>query len=157
MIQMTSPPGARRKWLRMSGGRILGLPGSPRCRIPPRGSQMASRTNPPPAVTTHAMSAAHFIAASFPSSKNCSASLLAAPQIRNRRPAIAAECLRPETNARRRLAALVFGAVDQGERALHDVGIESVLGQLLARAVLLDVRLEHAVEGRVRRGRGLVE
>src|SRR5918911_4964169 len=124
MIQMTSPPAASRKWLRMSGGRILGLPGSPRCRIPPRRSQMASRTNPPPAVTTHAMSAAHFIAASFPSSKNCSASLLAAPQIRNRGAAIAAECLRAEADAGRGLAALVLGAVDQRERALDDVGIE---------------------------------
>src|SRR5438876_7981954 len=65
MIQSTSPVAASRKWLRISGGRIF-EPGSRPCCIPPRESQIASRTNPPPAVTIQATSAAHFIdSASF--------------------------------------------------------------------------------------------
>ena len=55
----------------------------------------------------------------------------------------------------RRLAALVLGAVDERERPLDDVGVE-LLEQLLARAVELDVRLEHRVERVVRRDRVLV-
>src|SRR3954471_2241928 len=64
MIQMTSPPAASRKWLRIKGGRIR-LPASCCCFIPPRISQIESNTKPPPAVISQAMSAAHFIDASF--------------------------------------------------------------------------------------------
>src|SRR5206468_2251567 len=65
MIQITSPVAASPKWLRISGGRIF-VPGSRPCCIPPRESQIAKSTNPPPAVTTHAISAAHSIdSASF--------------------------------------------------------------------------------------------
>src|SRR3954451_14650606 len=60
MIQITSPVAASRKWLRIRGGRIR-LPPAPSCRIPPRDSQIASRTNPPPAVATQAINAAHSI------------------------------------------------------------------------------------------------
>ena len=42
--------------------------------------------------------------------------LSTAPAVRDRRPPVAAERLRPQLHARRRLAALVLGAVDQGER-----------------------------------------
>src|SRR5712692_4059508 len=75
---------------------------------------------------------------------------LAAPVVCDRRPAVAPERFRPQPHARRRLAALVLGAVDHRDGALHDVGIEPVAGQLLPRAVELDVRLEHAIELRVR-------
>src|SRR6266545_379177 len=61
MIQTTSPAAASKKWLRISGGRIR-LPASCCWRIPPRLSQIDSRTTPPPAVMTQATSAAHFIA-----------------------------------------------------------------------------------------------
>src|SRR2546423_10685527 len=64
MIQTTSHPAASRKWLRMSGGRIR-LPPSCCCCIPPRINQIESSTKPPPAVITHAMSAAHFITPPF--------------------------------------------------------------------------------------------
>src|SRR5919204_863328 len=64
MIQITSPAAASRKWLRISGGRIL-LPPSPSCRIPPRISQIESSTKPPPAVMTQVTSAAHFIVSPF--------------------------------------------------------------------------------------------
>src|SRR5436853_5864445 len=60
MIQITSPVAASKKWPRISGGRIR-LPGSRPWRMPPLESQIASKTKPPPAVTTHAISAAHFI------------------------------------------------------------------------------------------------
>ena len=62
-----------------------------------------------------------------------------------------------EPDAGRGLAALVLGPVDQRERALDDVSVEPVGRELLARAVLLDVGLEHAVEGGVGRQRVLVE
>src|SRR5919109_4647050 len=58
MIQSTSPPAARPKWLKMSGGRMR-RPDSRCCRTPPRVTQMERRTNPPPAVKTQVMSAAH--------------------------------------------------------------------------------------------------
>src|SRR5919204_1098706 len=61
MIQITSPAAASRKWLRISGARIT-LPASRCCRIPPRINQIPSSTKPPPAVSNHAISAAHFIA-----------------------------------------------------------------------------------------------
>src|SRR5919206_706588 len=57
---MTRPVAASRKWLRISGG-LIRLPPSRPCRIPPRASQIVSKTKPPPAVSTQAMSAAHFI------------------------------------------------------------------------------------------------
>src|SRR5919197_2187926 len=61
MTETTTLVGAGRKWLRIRGG-LTGLPPSRPCRIPPRASQIVRRTKPPPAVSTHAMSAAHFIA-----------------------------------------------------------------------------------------------
>src|SRR5207302_4341775 len=41
---------------------------------------------------------------------------LASPAVRDRRPAVAAERLRPQLHARRSLAALVLGAVDHCDR-----------------------------------------
>src|ERR687888_1905296 len=61
MIQITRPVAASKKWLRIRGGLIRPPPSRP-CCIPPRASQMVRSTKPPPAVSTHAMSAAHFIA-----------------------------------------------------------------------------------------------
>src|SRR5580765_4007612 len=78
---------------------------------------------------------------------------LAGPAVRDRRAAVAAEGLRAELDAGRRLAPLVLSAVDHRERPVDDVRIEAVLRELLARAVELDVRLEDAVELRVRRKR----
>src|SRR5207253_10463766 len=77
--------------------------------------------------------------------------LLAGPAVGDRRAAVAPERLRPQLDTRRRLAALVLRAVDHPERPLDDVRVEAVLAQLLAGAVELDVRLEHAVELRIRR------
>src|SRR6266545_1632501 len=82
---------------------------------------------------------------------------LAAPAVRDRRAAVAAERLRSQPHARGRLAALVLGAVDHRDRALDELGIEAVGRELLARAVELDVRLEDPVEHVVRRQRVLVE
>src|SRR6185437_7963795 len=82
---------------------------------------------------------------------------LPAPAVGDRRAAIAAEGLRTQLDARGRLPALVLGSVDHRDRAVDDVGVEAVLGELVAGAVELDVRLEHAVELRVRRQRVLVE
>ena len=45
----------------ISGGRMR-LPAPACCRMPPRASQIESKTKPPPAVTTQVISAAHFIA-----------------------------------------------------------------------------------------------
>ena len=50
----------------------------------------------------------------------------AAPAVRDRHPPVAAEGLRAELHAGRRLAALVLGPVDQRERALDDVRVEAV-------------------------------
>ena len=80
------------------------------------------------------------------------------PAVRDRRAAVPAERLRVELHARRRLPALVLGAVDQrAARARRRRASKPVREQLLARAVLLDVLLEHAVELGVRRQRVLVE
>src|SRR5215475_1882551 len=49
---------------RRRGGRIRDPPSAP-WRMPPRASQIESKTKPPPAVMTQAISAAHFIASSF--------------------------------------------------------------------------------------------
>src|SRR5581483_11425943 len=81
----------------------------------------------------------------------------AGPAVRDRSPPVAAERLRAQLHSRRRLAALVLGAIDHRERALDHVRVESVLRQLLARPVELHVGLEHPVELRVRRQRVLVE
>src|ERR671934_376158 len=177
MIHSTRPVAASPKWLRIKGGRIF-VPGSRPCRIPPRPSQIESRTKPPPAVTTHAISAAHSIFPPpfdrFPRAppqrrsngirfsrasgfSRAGARALTAPAVRNRRPAIAAECLRRQADARWGLPALVLRAVDQGERPLDDVRVETVGGELFARAVLLDVCLEDAVERRIGWERVLVE
>src|SRR5437763_127459 len=50
MIHRTRPVAASRKWLRISGGRIRDPPSAP-CRMPPRESQIESKTKPPPAET----------------------------------------------------------------------------------------------------------
>src|SRR5713101_7238198 len=80
-----------------------------------------------------------------------------APTVLNRRAPIAAERLRSQFHARRRLPALVLRPVDHGDCALDDVAIEAVPGQLLQRPVVLDVLLEHLVELRIRRQGVLVE
>src|SRR5947207_15761134 len=80
-----------------------------------------------------------------------------APAIGDRRAPVAAERLRPELDARRRLPALVLRPVDHLDCAFDDVAVEPVARQLLARAVLLDVRLEDPVERRIGRKRVLVE
>src|SRR5436309_14834122 len=82
---------------------------------------------------------------------------LTAPAVGDRRAAVAAERLRPQLDAGRRLPALVLGAVDHPDRALDDVLVEPVARQLLERTVVLDVLLEHFVELRIRRQRILVE
>src|SRR5688572_26874276 len=71
---------------------------------------------------------------------------LSGPAVRDRRAAVAAERLRAELHSRRGLAALVLRAVDHRERSVDDVAVEAVLGEFLAGAVELDVRLEHLVE-----------
>src|SRR5205823_11270474 len=131
-------------------------PGVSPCRMPPRDSQIESSTKPPPAVTTHAISAAHLILHPpfrIAGSEYC----LPAPAVCYRGAPIAAERLRSQSNSGRGLAALVLGAVDQLEGALDDLGVEAVRRQLLTRAVLLDIGLEDAVELGVGRQRVLVE
>ena len=49
------------------------------------------------------------------------------PAVGDRRAAVAAEGLRPQLDARWRLAALVLGAVDHRQRAFDDLGLEPVL------------------------------
>src|SRR5205823_11031485 len=71
---------------------------------------------------------------------------LARPAVRDRRTAVAPECLRAQLDARWGLAALVLGAVDHRERPLDDVDVEAVLRELFARAVELDVGLQHLVQ-----------
>ena len=56
---------------------------------------------------------------------------LARPAIGDRQPPVAAERLRPELHARRRLAALVLGAVDERDCPLDDVRVEAVRRELL--------------------------
>src|SRR5215218_3559144 len=73
MIHTTRPAAASRKWLRISGGRTR-FPPFPWCCIPPRLNQIESRTNPPPAVITQAISAAHPMTP--PSSSSGSAAVL---------------------------------------------------------------------------------
>src|SRR5207244_421752 len=58
---------------------------------------------------------------------------LAAPSVRYRRSAIAAERLGREPNAGRGLAALVLGPVDQRDGALDHVRVEAVGRELLPR------------------------
>ena len=57
----------------------------------------------------------------------CRRRRLAAPAVRDRRAAVAAERLRPKLDSGRRLAALVLGAVDHRHRALDDVAVEAVV------------------------------
>src|SRR5436309_698887 len=79
------------------------------------------------------------------------------PTVRDRRPPVATERLRRQAHARRCLPALVLRAVDQFDGPGDDVWIEPVRGQLLVRAVMLDVSLEHLIELGVRRQRVLVQ
>ncbi len=67
------------------------------------------------------------------------------PAVGDRQAPVAAERPRPQLDARRRLAALVLRAVDERQRPLDDAVVE-LLEQLLARAVELDVRLQHGIE-----------
>src|SRR5439155_2120699 len=76
----------------------------------------------------------------------------AGPAVRDRRSPIATEGLRAELDAGRGLATLVLGTVDEGERALDDVGVE-LLEELLPRAVELDVGLEDGIESGIGRDR----
>src|SRR5689334_9232682 len=143
MIQITRPVAASRKWLRIRGGRIRFPPLRP-CRMPPLESQIASNTNPPPAVAIHAISAAHSIprllgrgyrsgVRTVRANGFCPAGKrLTLPAVGDRRAAVAAEGLRRQANPGRRLPALVLGAVDQRERPLHDVRVEAVSRKLLA-------------------------
>src|SRR2546430_5408637 len=82
---------------------------------------------------------------------------LAAPLVRDRCPAVAAEGLLAEPDTGRRLAALVLGTVDHRHGALDDVRIEAVRAQLLGGAVFLDVGCEDLVEGGIGRQRILVQ
>src|SRR4051794_38256879 len=143
MIQITRPVAASRKGLRISGGRILDPP-SPPCRMPPRESQIARRTKPPPAVSNHAINAAHSIYASLRRTRVTPGGSYEspAPAVRDRRPAVASERFRRQPHAGRCLAALVLGPVNQPDGAVDHVGVEPVRAQLLERAVLLDVGLE---------------
>src|SRR5205809_2980546 len=154
MIQSTSPVAASAKWLRISPGRILD-PGSRACCIPPRATQIESRTNPATAVRSHATSAIHsMVPPRVRGSRGIYARpgrISAAPEIRDRQPPVAAERLGAELHPGRRLSALVLGAVDHRERAVDDLGIEPVAGQVLARLIELDVRLENSVELRIGR------
>ena len=52
---------------------------------------------------------------------------LAAPAVRDRRAAVAAERLRPQLHSGRRLPSLVLGTVDHRHRALDDVAVEAVV------------------------------
>src|ERR671934_1263208 len=83
MIQRTSPPAASRKWLMISGGRIR-FPASRCCCMPPRASQIDKSTNPPPAVTTHVIKAAHFISSLLVGSRT-TASIYRKPVVRKPR------------------------------------------------------------------------
>jgi len=79
MIHRMSPVAARKQWLKIRGVRILD-PASAPCRIPPRASQIQSKTKPPSAVITHVISAAHRIppflpAASDPINKSAAAEI----------------------------------------------------------------------------------
>jgi len=58
--------------------------------------------------------------------------------IRDRRAAVATECLRAELHARRRLPALVFRAIDEGNGAIDDVPIELLGERPRETAILLD-------------------
>src|SRR6187551_1125907 len=71
------------------------------------------------------------------------------PAVRDRRAPVATERLRAQLDAGRRLPALVLRAVDEPDGAFDDRGIE-LLDQLLARAILFDVRLQHGIEHVVR-------
>src|SRR5262245_50863600 len=154
MIHSTSPIAASAKWLRISGGRILDPASRADC-MPPRETQIESRTKPPPAVRIHAMSAIHSMVPprSFGDRGTYAQirRISAAPLVRDRQAPIAAERLRPKLDPRRSLPALVLGAVDHRQRAVDDLRVEPVSGQVLTRLVELDVGLEHAVEIRVRR------
>src|SRR5262252_8352049 len=70
----------------------------------------------------------------------------AAPAIRDRRPPVTPECLRPQPHARRSLSPLVLGAIDERNGPSHEVGIETVRVELVHRTILLDIGLEHSVE-----------
>src|SRR6266542_3990387 len=144
MIHSSSPVAASRKWLRMSAGLIL-VPGSRPCRMPPRASQIDSRTKPPPAVAIHAIKAAHSIASPpfadllVPVGREYESShqavwkaRSAAPAVRDRQAPVASEGLRAQLHAGRRLAALVLGAVDHREGVVDHVRIEAVRGQVLS-------------------------
>src|SRR5215217_4652335 len=61
MIHTTRPVAANPKCERISGGRMRSPAARP-SRSPPRPIQMLSRMKPPPAVSTHAINAAHSIA-----------------------------------------------------------------------------------------------
>src|SRR5262245_26848024 len=154
MIQSTSPIAASAKWLRISPGRMRD-PASRAVCMPPRETQIESKTKPPIAVRSHAMSAIHSMVPprSFGDRGTYSQTrqFSAAPTIRDRQAPVAAERLRAQLHPRRRLPPLVLGAVDHRERAVDDLGVEPVARQVLARLVELDVRLEHPVEILVRR------
>src|SRR3954464_2014441 len=125
MIQITRPVAASKKWLRISGGRILVPPSRP-CRMPPRESQIDSRMKPPPAVRTHAISAAHSIRSTslrvmraYPGRHvrillgGGFEGVLAVPAVRDRRAAVPPERLRRQAHSRRPLTPLVLRPVDE--------------------------------------------
>ena len=64
---------------------------------------------------------------------------------------IAAEGAAAHAHARRRLAALVFVALDQIQDAPHRGSIEAARGDLIDRQILLDEGLENGIENFVRR------
>src|SRR5690349_15036572 len=162
MIHSTSPSAASAKWLRIRGGRMR-LPASRACCMPPRATQIESRTKPPAAVRIQRMRANHSMVPpqSLGSRSVCPVELdletSAAPAVRDREAPVAPEGLRPQLHTGRGLPPLVLGAVDHGERAVDDLGVEAVAREVLPRLVELDVRLEHSVQLGVGRQRVLVE
>src|SRR5262249_26479024 len=120
MIHSKSPIAASAKWLRISAGRMRD-PGSRACCMPPRETQIDSSTKPPAAVRIQRINAAHSMVPprSLGSRSVCPVEadletygpVSAAPAIRDREAPVASEGLRTQLHPRRRLAALVLGAV----------------------------------------------
>ena len=71
--------------------------------------------------------------------------------------AIATEVAARDLGSRRVLAAFVLGLVDQGDDAMHEIGVVALGDDGRGAEVALDVRIEHRVEQVVRRQRVRVE
>src|SRR5947207_8068542 len=80
----------------------------------------------------------------------------AAPPVSNRQAPVLSEGPRRDLYARRRLAALVLGAVHQPQHVVHGRLVVAQLDDLLRRTVLLDVEAQNRIEHLVGRQRILV-